>query len=157
MDNFFRELENVLDTLKSSPIEDSLKEKTKAIFNMARINYEDLSQLQTKYTEIVDLYLEASPPFQWNLNQTRVANPREDENFKKDINQYQTLIEYSLFAKDTNYDILKKWGIDYPFGSQGPGLSQSKDTYRTLLENIRDNDASEIEKPYYTYLIENLN
>lgn len=156
MDDFLRQLQDLLNLLASSQIEDSLKEKIKSFLNETRTQKQGFNELQTKYAKIVDSYLKASPPFQWNLNQTRVANPNQDPNFEKDITQYQTLIEYSLFANDTNYCILKEWGIDYPFGLQGPGLSQSKDKYRRVLEDIRDNDASTIEKPYYTYLIENL-
>lgn len=151
MDNFLRQLDDVLDKLKSSPIGDSLKKEIQAILNLGKTHYENLSELETKYAEVVDSYLTSNPPFEWN----RVADPKKEQNFEKDLSQYHILIGYSLFAND-NYNILKQWGIDYLLSPECPGLSQPVSDYIDGFIWFRDNKASDIQKPYYTYLIDNL-
>jgi hypothetical protein len=158
LDLFLQELKNMSSKLEYSQLEGSLKQQIKAIFNAAKAHVENLSGLQTEYAEVVESYLEAKPPFEWNRNQRTmpVQDLEQDPKFNQDIEQYQTLIEYSLFANDIRYCILKKWGIDYPFSLQGPGLAQPNSEYIDVLAHIRDNNASETQKPYYNYIIENL-
>lgn len=152
MDHFLQQVEDVSDKLKFSPIGDSLKREIQAILNSGKTHYENLSELQSKYAEVVDSYLKSNPPFEWN----RVAGPKKEQNFNKELNQYHTLIGYSLFANDTNYSILKQWGIDYLLSSECPGLSQPVSDYIDGFIWFRDNKASDVHKPYYTYLIDNL-
>lgn len=153
---FLQNLRSLSRSLESSQIEEHLRHQIEKVFKATEIHVETLINLQTEYTEVVDKYLKAKPPFEWNRNQNSKRNADTDPNFKKDIDQYQTLIEYSLFAGDTKYRILKQWGINYPLSSQGPGLSQPISEYKKILAWIRDKKASEIQKPYYTYLINNL-
>jgi len=119
-----------------------------------------LKDVQSGYKKLVHDYLEAAHPFEYNRNRTPipVTNPGEDPNFEKDVDMYLQLIEHSGFSDDTEYSILQRWGIDYPFASGSPGLSQPVIEYKKFLSSVRD-ELSESMKPlehYYTYLIEKL-
>jgi hypothetical protein len=118
------------------------------------------NDVQSSYKKLVHDYFKATKPFEYNRNRTSmpVTNPAEDPNFDKDVDMYLQLIEYSGLSDDTEYSILQRWGIDYPFAPGGPGLSQPVIEYKKFLISVRD-ELSESMKPlehYYTYIIEKL-
>lgn len=95
------------------------------------------------------------PPFSWNNN----VKGNQDENFNRDREQYRQLIIYSAMFE--NHDLLKTWGIEYPF-SKNACLAKSVDDYleeftiwsqnQSIFKKKLGIDYKEIE-PYLTYLI----
>ena len=126
-----------------------------------------LKALQAEYATLVHSHLREAIPFHWNKNKalTQGLAMADDENFRKDVQQYHQLVAYSLMSDD-NYKILKYWGFQFPFEKSQFGLARDQvdqiqdyiDVFQDHIERISNDlaltpkERKENEK-YYSLLL----
>jgi hypothetical protein len=117
-----------------------------------------LDRFEKEYAKIVTQYLKAKPPFSWNRGKgnTNSLPLNQDEDFKKDVIQYQTLVFYSVMSGDREFKFLGEWGIDYPLKGCYRLARPLGDYLEAMQFLIDDEKNSEAEKKCYLYLYQKL-
>jgi ribosomal protein L11 methylase PrmA len=137
----------VIQSLSNEEIQSTLK----TILERGKLHVEALSRNPDDLKQEIDQYLQNNNPFEWNKNPP--PNSKE-ERVEKDWEQHDNLTLFAMLLG--NKELLKKWGVDYPLGLNGPGLADASKEYINVLIDVMSKCEVATQKQYYDYLINQL-